>query len=384
MISRNLVRFGDFMQKSEKWLRPEPDKTYKLITLKLWGRGPILRTEVEGSQLSSSSKQHQVRAGEFLISRIDARHGASGLVPQDLDGAIVSNDFPSFEIDKNIVDPEFLEWFCKTREFVELCKRASEGSTNRVRLQEGKLLDLSLSLPTLEEQKKISSRLSAVSQRLNELNKEVERFEADCQSLIQAFHLSKAGIQEQKVSDYIELWEDRVPVEHDKSYPQVGIRSFGKGIFLKDAISGNETQYKSFNRLHDGLLVLSQPKGWEGAIAVCGETEDGLFSSPEYRTFRCKPEVCLAEYLREIAKTPWFQNKLAKLSRGQGARRERLKPDMLLNLRIAMPSLADQKIAVALSSRLSCAQKLNFEIAKLSEDVLPGMLRQEFAGVLSL
>lgn len=42
-----------------------------------------------------------VRANQFLISRIDARNGASGLVPLSLEGAVVSNDFPAFIINSN-------------------------------------------------------------------------------------------------------------------------------------------------------------------------------------------------------------------------------------------------------------------------------------------
>ena len=124
-----------FLTKSEAWVQPEPDRTYKQITARLWGKGLTLRAEVPGASIAAS-RQLRASAGQFLISRIDARHGAFGLVPDDLDGALVSNDFPCFDIDPSIVILHYLEWYSRTSEFVDLCRRASEGSTNRVRLKE--------------------------------------------------------------------------------------------------------------------------------------------------------------------------------------------------------------------------------------------------------
>ena len=84
---------SDFLWKSEDWKNPESDETYKRITARLWGKGLSLRTKVAGTSIAAH-RQLRASAGQFLISRIDARHGAFGIVPEDLDGALVSNDFP--------------------------------------------------------------------------------------------------------------------------------------------------------------------------------------------------------------------------------------------------------------------------------------------------
>ena len=133
------VCVGDFLNKSQNWLEPKPDETYKQITVRLWGKGLVLRAEVAGSQIAAA-RQLQVKAGQFLLSRIDARHGAYGLVPTNLDGALVSNDFPCFDIDSKIVLPAYFAWYARTESFIALCRRASEGSTNRVRLKENEFL----------------------------------------------------------------------------------------------------------------------------------------------------------------------------------------------------------------------------------------------------
>ena len=77
----------------------------------------------------------------------------------------------------------------------------------------------------------------------------------------------------------------------------MGIKGFTGGLFKKAGVKGSETSYRWFNRLHDGLLVVSQPKGWEGAIAVCAKNLTGWFVSPEYRTFRCHDDRLTSRYL---------------------------------------------------------------------------------------
>ena len=125
------VPFGAFLTRSHNWIEPQPDQIYKQVTARLWGRGLRLRGKVYGSKIAAR-RQVQVRENQFLLSRIDARHGAFGLVPTELDGALVSGDFPAFNVDSSQTHPRYLEWYSKTSGFVDLCRRASEGSTNRV------------------------------------------------------------------------------------------------------------------------------------------------------------------------------------------------------------------------------------------------------------
>ena len=42
-----------------------------------------------------------------------------GLVPEELEGALVTNDFPLFELNTEKLHPAFFDWLSKTAEFVE-------------------------------------------------------------------------------------------------------------------------------------------------------------------------------------------------------------------------------------------------------------------------
>lgn len=153
---------GELLTRSEETTSPSPDAEYREVTVKLWGRGVVQRGVVTGATIAGQ-RRFIVRRGQFILSRIDARNGALGLVPSDLDGAVVSNDFPVFDISQTRLSPEYLGWMCRTASFVEECRRASEGTTNRVRLQETKFLAREIPLPPLSEQQQIVARIEEIA-----------------------------------------------------------------------------------------------------------------------------------------------------------------------------------------------------------------------------
>src|SRR4051794_13309610 len=93
---------------------------------------------------------------------------------------------------------------------------------------------------------------------------------------------------------------DVVPVEPTATYHTAGIYSFGKGIFEKPVITGAETRYKQFIRLHEGDFTYSRLFGWEGAVAVVDEKHDGLLVSQEFPTFSINRTRAVPEYLASL------------------------------------------------------------------------------------
>jgi len=161
------IPLGDVLRRSENVIPLDPEKTYKEVTVRINGKGVVERRLVQGVEIASD-RRYKAKSGQFIISRIDARHGASGLIPADLDGAVVTNDFPLFDVAKERLDPAFLGWMSKTSSFVELCKHASEGTTNRVRLSEARFKALKIPLPPLEEQRRIVARVEELVAKVGE------------------------------------------------------------------------------------------------------------------------------------------------------------------------------------------------------------------------
>lgn len=155
------VPLKELLSESSEQVHIEPEQEYTQVTVKLWGKGVVQRNQVKGKEIKAR-KRFIVRTNQFIMSRIDARNGAFGLVPPSLDGAVVSGDFPSFIINDARVLPKFISWLSKTPSFIEICTKASEGSTNRVRLKVDRFLQIPIELPSLSEQERIIGLLSEI------------------------------------------------------------------------------------------------------------------------------------------------------------------------------------------------------------------------------
>ena len=92
---------GDFLKRIKRPVKLVDDQDYKLVTIKINHNGVLLRELKKGALIKS--KMYEVTNGDFILSGIDARNGAFGIVPPELNGAIVTNDFWYFEIDESII-----------------------------------------------------------------------------------------------------------------------------------------------------------------------------------------------------------------------------------------------------------------------------------------
>ena len=372
------ISIDEFLTKSEDWVPVQPDQRYKQITAKLWGKGLTLRGEVQGSAIAAA-RQYKAKAGQFLISRIDARHGAFGIVPANLDGALVSNDFPCFDIDSSKVLPHFFEWYSRTPEFVDLCRRASEGSTNRVRMKEDKFLKMSIPLLSLDEQRDIVQKLDDVSALVDERRREIETAERENHAmLLKAFQLATDGVPLRPMTEVAPLVRRPVEVDPAGSYPELGARSFGRGLFHKPTLQGSELTWQKLFRIEEGDLVFSNIKAWEGAFAVAGSNDHGRVGSHRYLTCVPVAEVMSSDFVYFYLQTREGLEKVQAASPGSADRNRTLGQSRLEAITVPTPEFAVQLWFNRLQAK---AQEIRSIRMRTTEDVdalMPALLHEVF------
>lgn len=105
------VRLGEVLRRVVREEKVDALKEYRLLGIRLEGKGPFLRETVMGTQ-TSAGKLFCVATGDFIYSRLFAGRGAFGVITEALDGCYVSGEFPIFVPMKCNVDVEFLKyWF---------------------------------------------------------------------------------------------------------------------------------------------------------------------------------------------------------------------------------------------------------------------------------
>lgn len=373
------ISIGRFLTKSEDWIPVKPDEQYKQITARLWGKGLTLRGEVPGTAIAAA-RQYSAKAGQFLISRIDARHGAFGIVSEELDGALVSNDFPCFNIDASTVLPHFFEWYSRTPEFIDLCRRASEGSTNRVRMKEEKFLKMTVPLPSLHEQRRIVQQLDRVAALVNERRRAIDATERETQALLlKAFQRAVDGAPLRPMSEVAPLVRRPVEIDLDGTYPELGVRSFGRGTFHKPDLPGTEVGNKKLFRICAGDLLFNIVFAWEGAVAVVQPEDEGRVGSHRFLSCVPAPETATVEFLRFYFSTPEGLQKLGEASPGGAGRNRTLGLKKLEDLLVPVPPIERQHWFDRLQKKVREAGAIRASTAQDLEALIPAMLHEIFS-----
>lgn len=373
------VRLSELLSQIDRMEKVDSGTSYRLLGVRLEGNGPFVRETVTGTE-TSAGRLNRVQAGDFIYSRLFAWRGAFGIIADVHDGCFVSNEFPIFRADANLDIGYLARWFQLAsvwRKVEESCTGSTP--TTRNRFKEQFFFKLEIPLPPLSEQQAIVARLDALAEETRQVEAYLDAVERISLSLLLSLHHKLAGNRRVCLSDVLELIEFPESVTPAGSYPQVGVRGFGGGLFSKAAVGGSETSYKAFNRLYEGAIVLSQVKGWEGAIARCPKELDGWFVSPEYRTFRCKSNFASDEYLGELVKTEWFWSQLQDATRGVGARRERTRPERFLNIELPMPLFDDQLRIVEILAKLTTLKAKHAAIRAANAALLPATLERLFS-----
>ena len=377
------VTLGDILKRSEEWIDIRPDKQYPQVTVKLWGKGVVLRNEVNGTEIAAD-RRFVIRSGQLILSRIDARNGAFGIVPNSLDGAVVSTDFPVFTLDCSRILPKFLDWMSKTRDFVDLCKLASEGTTNRVRLKEERFLAAEISLPSLEEQRRIVARIEELAARIEEARGLRRVVREDCEELCRSIlsDTVNGASTLTPMREIVKLRELDISVSPEEIYWFAGIYSFGKGLFRGQRKHGTEFSYTRLTRLKTDNFVYPKLMAWEGAFAVVPSECDGLVVSPEFPVFEIDQQRVLSETLEVYFHIPSVWSAVSGASTGTNVRRRRLNPADFLAFEIPLPPMKTQKRLREAKAKLDQMKQLQSETSAELDALLPSILDKAFKGEL--
>ena len=181
------ARIGDVITRSTLLIHVEDDVLYKQVTVKTNGGGAVLRNKnLELGKNIGTKTQYLAREGQFIMSKIDARNGAFGIITNEIDGAIVTSDFPLFDVNTKLVHPFYLYLLSTTKPFIQYAQSCSRGTTNRQRIDVDSFLSQKIPLPSLAEQNKIIAAYNATiaqakqySTQAKDIDKQIEKYLQD-------------------------------------------------------------------------------------------------------------------------------------------------------------------------------------------------------------
>lgn len=161
-------------------------------------------------------------------------------------------------------------------------------------------------------------------------------------------------VQHVRLGDVLELQRRKVALDASEEYVEVGLRSFGKGVFHKPAVTGAELGNKKVYRVEPGDLVISNVFAWEGALAVASESELGLIGSHRFMTWipRHADRVDVRYLWHYFLSEPGLLH-LRRASPGSAGRNRTLGITAFQNTKVPLPDLSEQQRIAARLDRIA-------------------------------
>jgi len=320
-----------------------------------------------------------INAGEFLVAEIDAKMGGFGLVPTELDGAVVSSHYFLFELDESCLDARYLDHYCRTQRFRTQVE--AQGSTNYAAIRPADVLAYTIPLPPLSEQQTLVARLDALAEKTRQVDAHLDAVERAAQRLVRAYIFHPPGEQPAKrpMSELISQRQPDVTVDGTVQYRFAGVYSFGRGVFPSVVKTGGEFAYERLSTVRAGDFTYPKLMAWEGALGVVPPECGGMVVSPEFPVFSINTDEVLPELLDIYFRTPEVWPALAELSGGTNVRRRRLQPSAFLSYEMPVPSMATQLKIREAYRRTQALKAKHTAIRAANTALLPATLERVFS-----
>ena len=181
------VHFDEILREVKRPVKWNDDELYHLISVRRRSGGVFFRESLLGSQILTKNLR-TAKAGEFLMSKMQIVHGASGLVRKEHDGMKISGSYIAvISRDLEVFDIEFFDWYSQLKSFYRLCYTSSYGvhiekmTFNFVDFLKRKILIP----PTVDEQRAITEVLNAADDEIRLATAEVEVLKQQKRGLMQ-------------------------------------------------------------------------------------------------------------------------------------------------------------------------------------------------------
>lgn len=379
MTAWPVVALGDLLRPANEPVAVRQDQSYPNFGIYSFGRGLFAKPPINGLQTSAATL-YRVRAGNFIYSRLFAFEGSYGLVDDALDGCFISNEYPSFMIDRARLEPGFIKAYFQVPTVWQAIAMGSKGvGSRRIRVQPDKVLAHSIPLPPLAEQQDIVVHLNALTEKARQVETHLDAVERDAEHLLALrFRDAIADAPLRPMAEVAPYVRRSVEVDATKRYREVGARSFGKGLFIKPEFNGANATWQKPVWVRAGDLVLSNIKAWEGAIALAREEHDACIASHRYIT--CVPDAkrTTAGFLAYYLLSSDGLEKVGIASPGTADRNRTLNLGNLGKIDVPLPPRTAQVAFNRLQAEVVALKNKHTAIRQANDALLPATLERIF------
>lgn len=331
--------------------------------------------------VKTNTKLIKILPEDIVISGINVSKGAVSINKYDKVIAATIH-YSAYSINRGLVNNDYLLYFFRSSDFREiLYKNLPNGIKTEVKPKH--LLPMEVSLPPLSKQKrivKIIKSIEAKQQQINGLNNAQER---EIKNFFYSTYIDLIKDAEFKpMAEVAPLNRRKVKIEPDTIYNEIGVRSFGRGLFEKPSFKGSDLTWQKPYWMKKGDLLFSNIKAWEGALALIGENEDGKVGSHRYITCEPNKEIARGKFLLYQLLLPAGLDQIGLASVGTADRNRTLSTKRLEAIKVPVPKIDKQRKFENSLNQFNQLKEQRKEREKELVQLIPSLLDKAFKGEL--
>ena len=288
-----------------------------------------------------------VKQGDILLSTVRPNLQGFGYVDFNGDDYVCSTGFAVLRPKTNVVG-QYLYQFLYSHQVTQYFYSCVVGS-NYPAINNSDIERISLPLPPIDEQKKISQILSTWDRAIEQVQRLIEAKQRQKNQLV-----SRLLSGQMRFPGFQDEWKQvnlgaflhpkfRKVVKPVGAYLRLGIRSHGKGTFTSVVDDPETIALTHLFQARKDDLIVNITFAWEGAIALVGPDGDGALVSHRFPTYVFDTSKMLPDYFKHLMVTDRFFYELDLISPGGAGRNRVMNKGDFLKITVTVPDIEEQK-----------------------------------------
>jgi type I restriction enzyme S subunit len=313
-----------------------------------------------------------VKQGDILMSTVRPNLQGFSLIRNKVRDLIASTGFAVITTKKCSNEYLFQYLFSSgiERQFYQLLVGSNYPAINSSDVRK-----LKIPLPPLPEQKAIAALLSTWDAAISKTQALIAQKELRKKWLMQNLLTGKKRLKGfentkwkiQPLENFIKPIVREVP-KPSTPYLGIGLRSHGKGTFLKHDEQPEKNSMDKFYVVRPNDLIVNITFAWEQAIAIVRPEDDGALASHRFPTYTFIEEKGHPDFFRFFILQPRMKFMLEMISPGGAGRNRVMSKSDFIKLEFSLPEYKEQ---TAIAQVLQAADKeislLKAKLEKLKE-----------------
>ncbi|MFG6193379.1 restriction endonuclease subunit S [Nonomuraea sp. JJY05] len=346
-----------------------------------WNAGGVYDRETVPAQTIKGKVLYRIKRDDIVYNRMWATKASFGVVKNDADGCLVTNDFPVFTVKREAIIPEYVEAIFHTASFQAEAAGRAVGTTERRRLHERDFVNIPVVLPPLQTQKRIVEVISAIDDQITALDAEAGALAAVLRRRRADLVNNDSGkaVRAEHAFDF-STGVRRTPDRATGRYMTPYLRSANVGYGTLDLSDVLEMNYDPVEREKFGLrygdVVVSEGSASANAVGMPAMWRDELpgpvCTQMTLLRLRALEGVCIPEFVFHWSM--WAYESRAFLDIAGGTNIKHISAKRAKGMTVRLPSLDRQReMVVELDAMESVVKATRAEAARL-RDVRAGLL----------